>query len=127
MLDIETASWGEEVTHKYDMVTFIIYGKYYIASIDGKDVGVLITVRTDSGLFVTDLAVLPDYRNMRVAKALGNYLKTDIPSEWDIEAWVHSENAPSIACALKCGCQIVGTIWDPYCDGEKENYLIIKG
>jgi ribosomal-protein-alanine N-acetyltransferase len=97
---------------------------FLVAEVDGKAVGYMGLQLFDWEGFVTNVAVLPEYRGQGIATAL---IKKQLKNPMDIMTLeVRESNTPAINLYTKCGFEIVGKRPKFYRTPEEDAIIMTK-
>ncbi len=112
--DLETIVWDEEVTNKYDAPMFVRFGYVYVAKIENKLVGAIISYKTNTNeVFVSDVVVHPEYQGMKIGEKLYRKLLRAVKG-MNVVSFLDPELLPTINLHKKLGGKIVQKVINPY-------------
>lgn len=120
--ELEEKVWGEEVTNKYDMPMFVRFGYVYVAKIENKIIGAIVSYKTNKNeVYVCDLVVDSKYRRQKIGEKLYKKLLSSVKG-MNIVSFLDPGLSPTFELHKKLGGKIVDKISNPY-DLKKDKGL----
>jgi L-amino acid N-acyltransferase YncA len=129
ILNLELRVWEigfglKGVAGKYDLGSFIRFGKVFVAKQGNKIIGAIIAFSTCDGcIFLVDWVVNKRHRGLGIGKRLYVRLVESIKGK-KLISFVEERYTESISAHKSMGFKIRMKLKDVYGIGEKENYYV---